>query len=587
MSDLPEVPNVTQPTPAPATAGLPAGPATTTPDAAPSPTSTPSAMGGTPAPATAAPAQSGTPSSPAAASMGGTPPTGPSSANTSAPPQPQLTPDQQRAMAVGTATLSAHNLMDPSKSRPGSIWRTILSSALVGAAAGAGHGWEGAGEGMKAATKLREDQQKRQQQQFENERQKQKDALEERKEDREKSVAESQILHNKALTAMANQSTLKDAVQVRGMSQAEHDLLVARDKPELEMFQAAGLKPYVGKDAQGNAVNYENIRESDAVKMQHEPGFTGKRWLVTGVVPTRDKDGNIVSYENTYSAYDPQQSLPLTDSQVKQWEEDGLLDANPNLLTSNVITTDPATGQKTIKYVDYRNLQAQAAPLRQIRLQREKQDYDKQHDQDQLKLLEAQTRHDNAAAAAETQQGGKAAFELTEEKNAKSARVKYNSKGWDGLTDDERYYVQGDLRQQVKTYQDLLNGKELKEEESSTDLAVKQAAYDKAHEYRKQIEEISAHLIPETTPKTSGTGSPAVATAVTSAHKVTLAASSLASKNPDEARKTVDALTGYTPDEKIAILQTLSQQRRDDAEYNRQLLAGLGDAVIRRITGRF
>jgi hypothetical protein len=380
--------------------------------------------------------------------------------------------------------------MDPEKNKPGSIWRTILSAALVGAAAGSGHGWKGAGEGMKAEQAVMARQQEQKQQNFENERQKQKDALEQTKEAREKSVTDSTILMHKALTAQANQTTLKDAIQARGATQAEHDQIVNRDKPELDMFQTTGIKPVQG---------YENIRESDALKMQHDPGFTSKRWLATGVVPTRDKDGNITSYENTYSMYDPQSTLTLTDSQLKQWREDGLINANPNLLTSNVITTDPTTGQKTIKYADYRNLQAQAGPMRQARLAREEQDYKTKHEKEQSDLLIAQTRHANAATTAAQTATGKAQWEFQQEKDVVSARKTYSAKGWDGLNPNQKVLLQGDIRQNISDTEKLLNSAELKVEENSTDPAVQKAAYQKAHDLRQTIEEESRKLISNAT----------------------------------------------------------------------------------------
>jgi hypothetical protein len=387
---------------------------------------------------------------------------------------------------IGHATKATHDLMDPAKSQPGSIWRTILSAALVGAAAGAGHGWKGAGEGAKAEQALLDRQQKAKQQQFENERQKQQDDLAQTKEQREGRVADSTIDYHKALTAQANQTTLKDAILARGASQAEHDQIVNRDKPELDMFQTTGIKPIQG---------YENIRESDALKMQHDPGFTSKRWLATGVVPTRDKDGNITSYENTYSMYDPQTTLTLTDSQIKQWREDGLVGANPNLLTSNVITTDPTTGQKTIKYADYRNLQAQAGPMRQARLAREEQDFKTKHEKEQSELTQAQTRHANAGTAAEQTATGKAAWEFKQEKDSASARKAYQAKGWEGLTPDQKVLLQGDIRQNISDTEKLLNSAELKVEENSMDPAVQKAAYQKAHDLRQTIEDESAKLI--------------------------------------------------------------------------------------------
>ena len=460
-----------------------------------------------PQPAASGPSAGPSPSSAQVSALGAPPGMGGAARQFNAPPQtvvpqpPALSPDAQQSMAIGAAIKGVHGAMDPNQNKPGSIWRTILSAALVGAAAGAGHGWQGAGLGAEAENKVVERQQALKQEQFKNQMEQQKQDLEKKKDARETNVAESDMSYRKALTAQANQTTLKDALDVQGKSQAQHDLLAERDKPELDMFHAAGIKPVQG---------YENIRESDAVKMQHEPGFTGKRWLVTGVVPTRDENGNITSYENTYSVYDPDKTLTLTDSQVKQWRQDGLLDANPNLMTSNVVTKDPATGQMTIKYADYRNLQAQAGPLRQARLSREEQDYMTQHEKDQTKLIEAQTRAENARTTAEQTTSGKAAWEFKQEKDATSARRVYQAKGWDGLNPDQMVLLQGDIRQNISDAEKLLNSAELKVEENSMDPGTQKAAYDKAHDLRQTIEEESRKLISNAV-KTQATAAPASA----------------------------------------------------------------------------
>ena len=363
MSDLPEVPNVTQPTPASATAGLPAGPATPTPDAAPSPTSTPSAMGGTPAPATAAPSQSGTPSSPAAASMGGTPSTDPSAASSGAPLKPPYTPQQARAMAMGGFMDATTAAMSPGHKAPGSIWRTILSAALVGAAAGSGHGWEGAGEGMKAATKLREDQQKRQQQQFENERQKQKDALEQTKEAREKTLAEATIanFHNEAINR-TKESDLRDAKYHAEMNALNNSLIDGlRQKggidptdpnvpSEIGAYQLRDLVTKHPEVLHPSDKNYTRIYIDTTDGSQHTFGDTN--W--------KDKDGKDVDMTNhtKFRVMD----IPLKDINTKIMTPNEAINSARGLEEGDTGAL-PAGGKTAWSMTDDMNARAQAAKV--------------------------------------------------------------------------------------------------------------------------------------------------------------------------------------------------------------------------------
>jgi hypothetical protein len=455
---------------------------------------------------------------------------------------PSLSPEAQRAqhwVALGAGYDTLQKATDSNQSQPGSIWRTILSAALVGAAAGAGHGWKGMGEGAKAEAAVMDRQQKLKQQQVENERQTQKDDLEnerqkkadelaQTKEQREGKVADSAILHNNAATALANVDTATKAKQLVGMSQLQHDANVSAAKPEWDMFRAAGGKPWVGTNSKGETITYDNIRETDALHKEHPDGFGTKRWLVTGTAPIRDKDGNAVDVENTYTLYDTQAELPLTASQIKQWGDDGLLKAVPNLLTSNIVKTDQTTGERTISWLNYRNLQKQAEPLRTARLQREEEDNKKRTENDQHDLSVARQNEAKADQRAHRDSATAMEYKTAKEKKMDAANIKYRTKGWDSLVGDEKYYASGAVQDDINHQTTLLTSKELQEEEKSMDPAVSAPAYKKAGEYRAKIEELSKKILPP------GDGKP------TADPKVSEAITRLKGKKPEEIAAALD-----------------------------------------------
>jgi hypothetical protein len=67
---------------------------------------------------------------------------------------------------------------------------------------------------------------------------------------------------------------------------------------------------------------------------------------------------------------------------------------------------------------------------------------------------------------------------------------------------------------------------------------------------------------------------------------VAKALTTLSGSRPDKARDLINTSTVLTPAQKTEALRQLHQKRKDDVEYNRELLKGLGNEVIRQITGR-
>jgi hypothetical protein len=222
--------------------------------------------------------------------------------------------------------------------------------------------------------------------------------------------------------------------------------------------------------------------------------------------------------------------------------------------------------------------------LRAARLQRQDEDNKKRHEQDVHDLSVAQQKEAAAAERSHKDAATAAEYKQAREEKAEAANKKYLEKGWDSLKGDEKFYASGAIQDNINQLTTRLNSIELQEEEKSTDPAVSAAAHKKAAEYRAAIDDLSRKIIPASAPSPA---SSTVQKAIDSSQQVTQAVTSLKGKSPGEARKTVDALTGFSPDQKTAILQQLSLDRKDDVEYNRELLLGLGSEVIRRITGRY
>ena len=369
--------------------------------------------------------------------------------------------------------------------KPGQLFRSILAGALAGMGAGAeakmgggiGSFAVGASAGIKNQQQQQQQRQQQGQQEFENTQKAQSQASEE--------------TYRKAMTAQANQATLKDAFEVLGQSLAQHDQLATNDKPELSGYIAARIKP---------DPKYTDLPETEALKLEHTPGFTSNlRWLVTGTIPVRDADGKIVSYQNTYSGYPPTAEMPLTPAILDGWKKNGILEANPNLMTSSIVQKKP-DGSYTIDYKDFRALDAQNDQLQQRRLAAEKQVNDAQEVQDKHELMVAQTKAEDARRVAEQTTSGLAAFNQKEKVAAESAEKKYQEKGWDALTPDERYYAQGAVRENIATQEKILDSRELKVDENSDDPSVKAAAFKKAHDAQLIIENESQKLLGPVTP---------------------------------------------------------------------------------------
>lgn len=133
-----------------------------------------------------------------------------------APPQTIIpSPEHQLGAAMQqTAGAVQHvaNSIGSDTAKPGSIWRTILSAALVGAAAGAGHGWKGMGEGAKAEQAVMDRQRQQVLDTQKEAREKRQDMIAKTREQREKTVAEATIAnyHNEAINRTRTSDFMSD-----------------------------------------------------------------------------------------------------------------------------------------------------------------------------------------------------------------------------------------------------------------------------------------------------------------------------------------------------------------------------------------
>lgn len=387
------------------------------------------------------------------------------------------------------------------KDKPGQLFRSILAGAIMGGAAGAeAHSQNPnagfAGGFFPGAKAGRQNQQAEQQKSQQQARQQWQDQLTAKKEQREGTAAEDahtaaadEHTMKFALTGKANQDTLKSALEVQGMSQGQHKQLEDNDKPEVDMMRAAGLKP---------TDKYSDVPESTVLTMKHDPGFSAThRWLATGTIPTKDKDGNITSYENTYSAFPVQgmeSEIPLTQSKIADWKKSGYLEANPNLLTSNVVKKKP-DGSMSIAYSDFRNIESQAAPMRADKQKKQAEADAEQERKDHHDLSVAQQRAETARAAAEGNSAALSSYELKTKKDTDAAGKKYQTQGWGSLNGDEKYLVQPLIQKNINDAETMLNSKELKDALDSNDSATVAAARAKAFGYRNTLETESKKLL--------------------------------------------------------------------------------------------
>lgn len=224
--------------------------------------------GGTPPPP---PPDQATPAAPSAATsgMGGSaalPPRNFNSPQTTVSQPSTLSPEHQRLFAMGAGFDAVNQATDPAKSKPGSIWRTILSAALVGAAAGAGHGWKGMGEGAKAQEAVMDRQQKLKQQQVENDRQKKQDTLAQTKEAREKSEADKRNMYMDAQIATSQATTAHLRHEDDFHDQETHD---ARNKASQVLVNSFTDPKVGGRDPVDGAVP-ASLSATDLVKKYTE-----------------------------------------------------------------------------------------------------------------------------------------------------------------------------------------------------------------------------------------------------------------------------------------------------------------------------
>ena len=132
----------------------------------------------------------------------------------------------------------------PIQNKPGQFFRSLLAGVLTGAAAGAGHGWEGAGLGAEAANKqqqgIKNKAQEQAQQQFENQ--------------QKTTAANTEEQLKRASIAQANAETLRTNIMTQGASYDLHQKIADADKARVSTFEEAGVKP-VYKDITESQMN--------------------------------------------------------------------------------------------------------------------------------------------------------------------------------------------------------------------------------------------------------------------------------------------------------------------------------------------
>ena len=396
-------------------------------------------------------------------------------ANNIAPP---VSPEAQRAQhwaAIGAGYDTMQKATDPNQSQPGSIWRTILSAALVGAAAGAGHGWKGAGEGAKAWTATQDRQQKLRQQAFENERQNKKDALEQNKDKREQGVFDQKKIMDNAQLGLWNIQKLQHLNDLHGKSYAEHKGMVADAAPIIAGYKAMGNNP-----------SAQNIPETEHQKwLQEHPGDSTADWQPAGVVSytVKDPDGQErLDYQTVWNKYDKTKDMVIVPDLLKRMKDSGALDSYPEGSVERALK--PGENGQTLPYNAFVSLMNQTQTLENEKFAKQTRDDLLSKNQKELAKIEEETKaarlHQQSAQGEITLHS----MAIDQAKNETSGGLKLAKAGndWEkaDLTPAEIYALQPKVEKDIAAARALLGNRELIE-------AVKDKNYPGYAEAQKQV----------------------------------------------------------------------------------------------------
>ena len=395
------------------------------------------------------------PSSSQISSMGSPSGMGGAARQFNAPPQtvvpqpPALSPDAQQSMAIGAAIKGVHSAMDPDQSKPGSIWRTVLSAALVGAAAGAGHGWKGAGLGAEAENKVMERQQQAKQdaekQAQQQAQQKFQNDLATNKAKQEGELNATTIDLHKANIAQANLETLRINKAIQGMDAADHEKVAAGGKANVQPFVDAGFAPKA-----------KGIPESEKAQYWTDhPGASTLDWEATGVKYGLDSNGK-PTYELTYDAYDPTEKVTVSKATYNQWKNDKVFERFPEY---DALLKDG----RTLTADQYGQVKRDADKVRADNLTRRAQDLGVNKVQAEIDKDNAEKSKYIAEASKERQEERTANLGATQAQQFDKALEELNKKdgNFDALSPSSRIVISESMNKLVPTlnatYKEILS----------------------------------------------------------------------------------------------------------------------------------
>lgn len=272
----------------------------------------------------------GTPVLPAPPTPNITPIAGPPQASPAAQPQadPAAAANAAHSSFVGSAfkALSGQQTqyaVDPTtgqmqqtqtQNTPGQFFKNIVAGALIGGAIGADNAQKNGGSGLAAAMQggrgvLDSDQQQNQQrigqaqQEYANQLRAQQNQREQQKAAQDTQEAATKDTMMKAQTAGVNMQTLREGLEAQGKDFTNHVQVSDRDSSLAKgLYGSNNIDP-----------KFSDIPESDIPKFlqDHKGAATDYHWLATGTKLETGDDGK-PKWENTYSLYDNNASVPVT-----------------------------------------------------------------------------------------------------------------------------------------------------------------------------------------------------------------------------------------------------------------------------------
>lgn len=209
--------------------------------------------------------------------------------------------------------------------KPGDFFKSILAGAILGGALGAKEETFGGAMAVGGAGVIEKGKQE-EEAKYQRARTGMADVYaareEQRKvagEERQKKAFATEEQVRKAQIAQANAATMRENVLTQGASWDLHAKQSEAGRLKAAPYKIAGIQPV-----------YEDVGESamhDLLKKKPDAGLLD--WEPTGTHAVRMPDGEI-SYEQTYSAYDPNKKVRMTPELIKLYKEAGMDKYYPN-----------------------------------------------------------------------------------------------------------------------------------------------------------------------------------------------------------------------------------------------------------------